>query len=83
MMVTRNGFVGLFAQSAPPESKAARWLHRLRHVVNPLCWLAALAYRCRAAAACPKRYDIDLLEQLGPNTLDTGDLLLLSPRGSG
>ena len=67
----------------PAESTAARRLRRARFCVNPLWWLSALCCRCRAAVRCPKLYDVDTLERLGPNSFDTGDVLLLSPANTG
>ena len=61
----------------PAESKAGIWLRRLRFIFNPILWFTACLFRFRAASRCPKLYDVDLLEQLGPNTCDTGDILLM------
>jgi len=71
------------AAAPPAESTAAKRLRHARFCVNPLWWLSALCCRCRAAVRCPKLYDIDTLERLGPNSLDTGDVLLFSTANTG
>ena len=58
--------------------RVGRCIRKAGRALDPLWWTAALYFRCRSAVRCPKTYDVDLLERLGPNSLDTGDVLLFA-----
>jgi hypothetical protein len=60
-----------------------RLTRRAGRALDPLWWAVSLYWRVRTALSCPKSYDVELLEQLGTRSIDTGDVVLFGGGGGG
>ena len=65
------------------DRPAAKVCEKLGLLLEPVWHIFSLVFRWKTALACTRSYDVAVVEKLGPNAIDTGDLILFSSAGKG